>query len=417
LRSLPEMCVVVLYVLLIGLLNLGLGFAVARYLGRRYRDVMRAHFLSTLAAAGEESEAGDGSRSVPADEDPPAFAPQQRVPGQEAASTSAPSPAETVDGLLGEVRDFGERLDQVDKAAGGSPAELNSPDRQGWLDSLLDATGDYAAQRDARQTDFAAALEHAELALERDPLWSVWMRQGEQIRRVNEEGAQLRTDPDEEQGWQAMGEHTSELLGTATDLGESLERASELLRSVEDPSASASSEPNHEKARRKILERWADVRPEPDALPCVAVIDVDNTDRMNQRFGRGVTDHVLDALWEFVQAEQRHDATASRVDGQRFVLLFADGEAKRAANIVERIRQSIGKMDFVHGEHEIRTTVSCSLSAPTPGEDVEDIFARARASLDEAKRYGRNRTFLHSGDFPAPVVPPTLSLEESRIPV
>jgi diguanylate cyclase (GGDEF)-like protein len=130
-----------------------------------------------------------------------------------------------------------------------------------------------------------------------------------------------------------------------------------------------------------------------------------------------VTDRVLDGVWNFVQGEKRHGAAASQVNPQRFALLFADPDTQRAANIVERLRQTIAKTHFVHGEHEIRVSVSCGLSDPKPGDDVEGLIARARAALDEAKRYGRDRTFLHRGDFPAPVVPPTLSIEDTRVSV
>ena len=36
-------------------------------------------------------------------------------------------------------------------------------------------------------------------------------------------------------------------------------------------------------------------------------------------------------------------------------------------------------------------------------------------TLAEAKRYGRNRTFVHEGEYPTPVVPPNLSLSEKQL--
>jgi hypothetical protein len=43
------------------------------------------------------------------------------------------------------------------------------------------------------------------------------------------------------------------------------------------------------------------------------------------------------------------------------------------------------------------------------------LMTRTEATLREAKRYGRNRTFLHEGKYPTPVVPPNFALEEKRI--
>jgi hypothetical protein len=33
----------------------------------------------------------------------------------------------------------------------------------------------------------------------------------------------------------------------------------------------------------------------------------------------------------------------------------------------------------------------------------------------EAKRYGRNRSFVQEGEYPTPVIPPTLSVAERTI--
>jgi len=421
----PERCVVVLYVLFVGVLNVCLGFAVASYLGRRCRDLVREDFLSDLPRPADDPETGDGEPptsaqaqpSVPADEGTVKPNLEQSAAGSEAASPSGILAAEMVDELLGGVRDFRARLDEAELTAGGSPARLAPPDRQTWLGSLLEATEDYTQHRNALESDFQAALEDVDADLERDPLWSVWMRQAEQIRRISEGAEQLAAEPEEERGWEEMGQRTSELLASTNELGELLEHAGKVPRAVTDsgaPPASGSDEPA---AVEAILGQWAEVRPNPDALPCVALLDVDRVDQINQRYGRGVTDHMLDAVWKLVQGEQRHGATASRVNPQRFALLFADPDARRAANIVERLRQTIAKMHFVHGERETRVSVSCGLSGPTPGDEVEGLVARAGAALDEAKRYGRNRTFLHRGDLPAPVVPPTLSIEDTRVSV
>jgi len=416
---------VVFYVLLVGLLNVCLGFAVASYLGRRYRDLVREEFLSALRGPANDLETGDGQSPTPAQAESPASAdegtktpkPEQPAPGLEGAAPSDVLAAETVDEILGGVRDFRARLDEAEQTAGGSPARLAAPDRQSWLGSLLEATEDYTQHRDALERDFQAALADVDADLERDPLWSTWMRQAEQIRRVTDGAEQLAAEPEEERGWEEMGVRTSELLATTNDLNDLLEHASEVLRALPESSAPPAGDSDEPGAVEAIAEQWAGNRPDPDALPCIALLDVDRVDQINQRYGRGVTDQVLDAIWKLVRGEKRHGATASQVAPQRFALLFSNPDAQRAANIVERLRQTIAKTHFVHGEHETRVSVSCGLSGPTHGDEMEGLIARARAALEEAKRYGRDRTFLHRGDFPAPVVPPTLSIEDTRVSV
>ena len=45
------------------------------------------------------------------------------------------------------------------------------------------------------------------------------------------------------------------------------------------------------------------------------------------------------------------------------------------------------------------------------GDTIASVLDRLETTLQEAKRYGRNRTFFHDGKFATPVVPPILSLE------
>jgi hypothetical protein len=48
-------------------------------------------------------------------------------------------------------------------------------------------------------------------------------------------------------------------------------------------------------------------------------------------------------------------------------------------------------------------------------DTANSLFARVELALHEAKRYGRNRTFIYEGQYPTPVVPPNFSLSEKRI--
>jgi hypothetical protein len=50
-------------------------------------------------------------------------------------------------------------------------------------------------------------------------------------------------------------------------------------------------------------------------------------------------------------------------------------------------------------------------------DTAASLCQRADAALREAKRYGRNRTFLYEGEYPTPVVPPSFSLEEKPLAV
>jgi diguanylate cyclase (GGDEF)-like protein len=106
---------------------------------------------------------------------------------------------------------------------------------------------------------------------------------------------------------------------------------------------------------------------------------------------------------------------AARFSGQRFLLLLPDVSPRDAATLVEKLRQTIEKSRFRHRGQEIRVTVSCAVTEASSADSPEALFARTEATLYEAKRYGRNRTFLHEGKYPTPVIPPSFVGGEKEI--
>ena len=83
-------------------------------------------------------------------------------------------------------------------------------------------------------------------------------------------------------------------------------------------------------------------------------------------------------------------------------------------DITERKRAEEG-LRKAHDKLEIRVTICCAVVGAASEEAPEGLIERAEATLQEAKRYGCNRTFLHDGKYPTPVVPPNFSLEEKQV--
>ncbi len=72
---------------------------------------------------------------------------------------------------------------------------------------------------------------------------------------------------------------------------------------------------------------------------------------------------------------------------------------------------------FEHKDFDIRITVSCALTRAHNEDSPSSVLLRVEAALREAKRYGHNRTFLHEGKYPTPVVPPDIEIEALHIPI
>jgi PleD family two-component response regulator len=105
----------------------------------------------------------------------------------------------------------------------------------------------------------------------------------------------------------------------------------------------------------------------------------------------------------------------TRLGGPRFLLLLPDVDIPVVTGLVERLRQAIELMRFQYQEFEIRITASCGVAPALPEDTPDAIFGRLEHAVGEAKRYGSNRTFLHEGKYPTPVIAPSFPLSERTI--
>jgi diguanylate cyclase (GGDEF)-like protein len=145
------------------------------------------------------------------------------------------------------------------------------------------------------------------------------------------------------------------------------------------------------------------------------MLDLDQFSLVNQRYGYEVGNRILRAVANVLAAEARTRCVAARFSGQRFAALVPDGDVRAATNLAERFRQTIEACRFQYQEFTIRVTVSCGAAGASPQDTSDALFARAANAVQEAKRYGRNRTFFQEGRYPSPVVPSSLTIQPRTI--
>lgn len=165
---------------------------------------------------------------------------------------------------------------------------------------------------------------------------------------------------------------------------------------------------------QKIAKWWKE-DPERQRPLALAVLEIDLFEQLNGRFGRDVANRLLRAVTGIVLAEGGGHALASRGAGPRFAMAFPDADVRLAIHVVERIRQAIERAHFRCHEFDLRTTLSAGITPASPQDTLESLWQRAESALAEARRYGRNRVFVHEGRYPTPVVPPNLDLPEKSI--
>jgi diguanylate cyclase (GGDEF)-like protein len=124
----------------------------------------------------------------------------------------------------------------------------------------------------------------------------------------------------------------------------------------------------------------------------VAMLDLDNFKKVNDRHGHHAGDVVLRETADRLSARIRAYDILSRVGGEEFLLIAPDTGLEAAEALAERLRKCICETEFECDGTAIEMTISCGVTIATGRDDSpEALIARADAGLYQAKRAGRNR--------------------------
>jgi diguanylate cyclase (GGDEF)-like protein len=132
---------------------------------------------------------------------------------------------------------------------------------------------------------------------------------------------------------------------------------------------------------------------------CVALVDVDHFKKFNDTYGHLSGDLILKALSELFTKNVRRSDVVCRFGGEEFAILLPDTSIKAAADLMERVRQSVEQMALrgINGE-PLHVTISSGLalvdSRPREGahrSEISEALALADEQLYVAKENGRNQ--------------------------
>lgn len=442
----------VMYILFVAVLNLTVGFALALYSRQRYWALVALTSESadpaaatTTAAQGAprteqptqaEPEPATAAEETPVDKEPIARppggtseCPTDGNPPEDSASSDLPpdehrqiSASEaSVEKLKSEVEQYQHDLLRVDDTLRDCREDPDANVFRSCVDTLRRANKEYRTSRHQAQQTFQKAHADSEESqpLSHD-LQEAVQRQDEQIEQVNSVIDGLGGDTDVGEDCRRLQSQTAKLLGVNNDLRDTLEETAIVVARRDGRLGSADTakrnDPLTELSTRAELEarlvEWWEKDPHRARQLNLAMLDIDGFTSLNERHGQRVCDRVLRAIAQLLCAESRSHSLAARFSGQRFILLFPDVDVRFTTSVVERIRQTVEMAHFQQDDEDIRITVSCAVIETTSDDTSDSLYTRAESTLHEAKRYGRNRTFLHEGRYPTPVVPPNLTLEE-----
>ena len=125
--------------------------------------------------------------------------------------------------------------------------------------------------------------------------------------------------------------------------------------------------------------------------------DVDHFKEVNDRYSHPFGDRVLETFARILSDHRASDITC-RYGGEEFAIIIPQTDARGAAAIADRIRESVESREW-EGKPGLTVTVSFGLSDLhlTPDQTPEQLVACADRALYAAKAAGRNTVCVDSG--------------------
>ena len=124
----------------------------------------------------------------------------------------------------------------------------------------------------------------------------------------------------------------------------------------------------------------------------VAIIDIDDFKKINDKYGHAIGDEVLITFCEIVNNILDKSTIFARIGGEEFCLTFYDKEENEVNTICEIIRENCARNILIEDNQIITFTISIGLSSKISSNDsIDSILHKADESLYEAKNTGKNR--------------------------
>lgn len=400
-----------LHLCIVSLTNIGAGFALGIVLGRRYRKVasrrLGAAFTFDLASNLHD--------------------PVSEAPVSAMVQSTEPLPKGTghlaIDDLNDRAAQFGEQLFAADEQLRQCAASPDLGKIESVLQGIESTARKYAESRKASNERLADAMRgDANWEKINSELQVATQMQDATIQAACREIASFDYESSLSEGCQKIVGHTHQLLNSNDVLRDSLQKALAEVAQRENrpPDEADCNDPltgclNRTGIEAELNARWSSVADR--GRLGVASIDIDRLSETNEQFGYGVGNEILKATARLIEKSCSDNFRVARFSGQRFLVAFSGIDSMTLIENVERCRQTIDKAHFDHNDFDIHITVSCSVTRASDEDSLASLLARSEGALNEAKRYGQNRTFVHEGKFPTPVVAPELDVEELHFPV
>lgn len=129
------------------------------------------------------------------------------------------------------------------------------------------------------------------------------------------------------------------------------------------------------------------------SISSVVVCDIDNFKMINDTYGHGVGDEVLEGFARIIRNVTRTEDLVARIGGEEFVVVLKGTSPANAYQFAERLRLDIQRARFPGLPQQQVVTCSFGVVEFRKDADLWETVERADEYLYAAKKAGRNRTF------------------------
>ena len=126
----------------------------------------------------------------------------------------------------------------------------------------------------------------------------------------------------------------------------------------------------------------------------IMFLDLDNFNQINSQYGHQGGDVILREAAGVVKQLMRGKDLVARYTGDTYAFILPQTTLHDALPVAERVRGSIERTEFGHGNYPLRLTASVGVAQLQPDETSADLKHRVEQALGAAKAGGRQRLLL-----------------------
>lgn len=125
----------------------------------------------------------------------------------------------------------------------------------------------------------------------------------------------------------------------------------------------------------------------------VIMIDIDHFKKINDSYGHGMGDKVLNKISQTLKENIRKDDIVGRIGGEEFLILMPNITEKAILARAEILRQAVCDLEW--DNKKIQVTISGGVYLSSSSDNLDKILEQADLRLYQSKNQGRNRISYH----------------------